>query len=143
MKKIKRDFGISITNKERKGVKKMKKALGILFVGLLSMTALMVSSTTFAAEETVTEVAPVKDLAGEVVAVDLEKGAITVKYLADEATQSYKDETVLVEAATDMQKDGAAITLDVVKAGEQITVKYSVDIEGKSVAKSIIVESKK
>lgn len=86
MKKIKRDFGISITNKERKGVKKMKKALGILFVGLLSMTALMVSSTTFAAEETVTEVAPVKDLAGEVVAVDLEKGAITVKYLADEAT---------------------------------------------------------
>ncbi len=115
----------------------MKKALALI-ISVLFVFA--VASMSFAAEEKKAETAPmekkspakVKQVTGEVTAVDAKAKTVTVKGKKGDVTAMIDDKTKIM-----MGKDTK--TLADVKAGDKVTLKYS-EADGKMMAKSIAVK---
>ena len=126
----------------------MKKAIAI-FVSVLFVFAL--ASLSFAAEKAATapvavekkEAAPVKAeekkamvkvkrISGEVDAIDVKAGTLTVKSKKQDVSLSTDDKTVV-------KKGKETKTLADVVAGDKVIVKYK-EVDGKNVAKSIAVK---
>lgn len=115
----------------------MKKALALI-ISVLFVFA--VASMSFAAEEKKAETVPmekkspakVKQVTGEVTAVDAKAKTVTVKGKKGDVTAMIDDKTKIM-----MGKDTK--TLADVKAGDKVTLKYS-EADGKMMAKSIAVK---
>ncbi|MDP2754852.1 MAG: hypothetical protein Q8P40_10760 [Nitrospirota bacterium] len=131
----------------------MKKAIAII-VSVLFLFAL--TSLSFAAEEKKTAPAPaekkeaapvkaeekkapakVKQLTGEVKAVDTKAMTITVtKKMKDKVVET----VVTVDDKTNITCDKEKKALADVKVGDKVTVKYS-EADGKNVAKSVAIKT--
>jgi len=115
----------------------VKKALALI-ISVLFVFA--VASMSFAAEEKKAETVPmekkspakVKQVTGEVTAVDAKAKTVTVKGKKGDVTAMIDDKTKIM-----MGKDTK--TLADVKAGDKVTLKYS-EADGKMMAKSIAVK---
>ncbi len=117
----------------------MKKAIAII-VAVLFVFA--ITSVSFAAEgkkaeETKTAEKPkVKQVTGEVKAVDTKAKTVTVtKKMKDKAV----DTVVTVDDKTKIMLDKEKKTLADVKMGDKVKVKYT-EVDGKNVAKSIAIQ---
>jgi ribosomal protein S1 len=115
----------------------VKKTLAFI-ISVLFVFA--VASISFAAEEKKAAPAPmemkdakkVKQVTGEVVAVDAKAKTVTVKGKKSEVT-------ALVDDKTKIMMDKEVKTLADLKAGDKVTLKYS-DVDGKIMAKSIAIK---
>lgn len=115
----------------------MKKALALI-ISVLFVFA--VASISFAAEEKKAEPAPmemkdakkVKQVTGEVAAVDVKAKTVTVK-------GKKSDITAVVDDKTKIMMDKEVKTIADLKAGDKVTLKYS-DVDGKMIAKSIAIK---
>ena len=118
----------------------MKKAIAII-VSVLFVFA--ITSLSFAAEEKKAAPVPavkkahakVKQITGEVAAVDAKAGTITVKGKKAEATVTCDDKTKVM-----MGKEKKACAD--VQVGDKVTVK-SAEADGKSIAKSVSIHAAK
>jgi hypothetical protein len=93
-----------------------------------------------AATETVTAVeavAPALSLAGEVEAVDAEKSTVTVKYISDEATQTSTSAVLELNADSKISKADQAVTVSDLKAGDKVSVEYTLNGDAKMVVSSV------
>jgi hypothetical protein len=80
----------------------------------------------------------VASISGEVVAVDLAKSEVVVKQLV---ADTYKDIPFAVSTETKIQKGSISLEPSELKAGDKVTVKYTIDTLGKQMVESITVEA--
>jgi len=116
-------------------VKVMKLALVCLAVVGLVGVALPVYAQEKAGQEVIS-------VSGEVVSVDLVKSEVVVKQLKDAVTSTYGNTTFKVAPETKITKGDATLKLSDLKAGDNVTVKSTVDALGKQKVESIAVEVK-
>jgi hypothetical protein len=93
-----------------------------------------------AATETVTAVEamqPALSLNGEVEAVDAEKSTVTVKYISDEATQTSTSAVLELNADSKISKADQAMTVSDLKAGDKVSVEYTMNGDAKMVVSSV------
>lgn len=117
----------------------MKKAIAIIVAVLFvfAITSVSFAAEEKKAEETKTAEKPkVKQVTGEVKAVDTKAKTVTVtKKMKDKAV----DTVVTVDDKTKIMLDKEKKTLADVKMGDKVKVKYT-EVEGKNVAKSIAIQ---
>lgn len=104
---------------------------------LLIISALTtgVSLSVFAQGEK--ELISTKEVSGTIASVNLENSAIVVNYFKDEKTPVYESVTVYIRNSTFIEKDGKAVAVTEIKAGDEVTVEYAVDKMGKNIASAI------
>lgn len=118
----------------------MRKVLAVL-LGVLLATGVMVCPSVFSQGTTGTEEISSMELSGEVVSVDIEKSLVVVKYLVDEANQTYEEMTFKVDASiAAIEKGEKTVSLSDLKSADKVTVKYTVDDKGNNIVESIMVE---
>jgi hypothetical protein len=83
-----------------------------------------------------------KEIQGEIVSVDLDNSTLVIKHLTDEKAQTYENITVSVDNTTAVERNYENTTLADLKAGEEVTVGYTTDAQGKSVVGYIGVKIK-
>lgn len=79
----------------------------------------------------------VASISGEVVSADLAKSEVVVKQLV---ADTYKSMPFAVSSETKIQKGSVSLELSDLKAGDKVTVKYTIDTLGKQKVESITVE---
>jgi hypothetical protein len=82
-------------------------------------------------------------VSGEVVSVDLLKSTVVIRQIKDQVAGTYENQAISVLAETKVTKDGAALKLSDLKAGDNVSVKYAADALGAQKVESISVEVKK
>lgn len=116
-------------------MKRLKIILCLLFVGGMVGSGLPFA---FSQEE---ELAETIQVTGEIAKVDLEKSIVVIKQLKDEDNEIYEDVDICVDGATVIEKDYETVGLDELAAGEDATVEYTANEEGKNVATYIFVNT--
>lgn len=112
------------------------------FYSLLAVCMVgMVLPVAFSQEEEEV-VSPLKEVAGTIVSVNLEKSTIVVEYLKDEATNTYDEVTVNVDASTVIERNNEAISLAELIAGNEVKIKCTTDENGKNIASNIQTTAK-
>ena len=82
-----------------------------------------------------------KPVSDEVVSMDLEKSTLTIKTLKNAVTKTYENKTISVLPETKILKGDATLKLSELKAGDKVTVKYSLDTLGKWKVASISLKT--
>lgn len=85
----------------------------------------------------------VTSVSGEVVSVDLVKPTVVIKKIKDPVAGTYENQAISVLPETKVTKDGTALKLSDLKAGDNVSVKYAADALGAQKVESISVEVKK
>lgn len=111
------------------------------WVMLTAVVALGVLSTVCLAAEEAVKPAGAK---GEIVSVDLMAGSLTVKESnpAPVAEAVSQPVSFVVDSKTVISKEKQTLMLGDLKAGDLVTVEYSVTPDNKSLASSVTVETK-
>lgn len=119
----------------------MKGYLKIIFY-LLLVTGVMGINlpVAFSQEEQKEENVLTKEVSGGIVSVDLEKSTLVIKNLKDEKNQIYEDVTLYVDNSTTIKKNYKTISLSELTVGDEATIEYITDEEGKNKASYIWVE---
>jgi len=117
----------------------MARVMKLVVVCLAVIGMVGVVAPVFAQEKAEPQVTSVS---GEVVSVDLVKSEVVVKQLKDAVTSTYGNTTFAVAPETKIAKGDATLRLSDLKAGDNVTVKYTTDVLGKQKVESIAVETK-
>jgi len=117
----------------------MVKAMKLALVCLLVLGLVGVVVSVFAQEKTAPKVTSVS---GEIVSGNLLKSEVVIKQLKDALTSTYENTTFAVASETKITKGDATLKLSDLKAGDKVTVKYTIDDLGKQKVESIAVEVK-
>lgn len=112
-----------------------------LFVLALFLGAVLAVMPAYCQEEPVKE-APVllAPVSGEVVSVDVENAALTVKQLQDAVAGTYEEVSVQAAPETVISKGENALKITDLKAGDKVVVEYTVDEQGNSRVATITVQ---
>jgi len=114
----------------------MKKAIAIIAAVLFVFA---ITSLSFAVEEKKAEPAEkpkIKQVTGDVTAVDTKAGIVTVSKMVKGKAELT---VVTVDAKTKIEMEKEKKVLADVKVGDKVTVKYT-EVDGKNVAKSIAIK---
>ncbi|MFH1046154.1 MAG: hypothetical protein V1727_04230 [Candidatus Omnitrophota bacterium] len=120
----------------------MKKGTFLCVLLVLGLVALAVPVVS-AQEETMGETAEVslQEVAGMVVAVNLDERSITVQTPAADETQPPQETVLLVGDSTLIGNNQIEMPLADLPVGAKVYVNYSTDENGKAVASTITVEN--
>jgi hypothetical protein len=75
-----------------------------------------------------------QEISGKVENLDVDTSMIVIKVYSDEAQTSYRDVTVLITKEAKIVKDGKDFSLQDLKSGDEISVRYIVTANGQKEA---------
>lgn len=117
----------------------MKGILKIMIFSLMVGVVMTGANLALAVSE---ETQPMEmEVVGTVESVDMEQSLLVVKQLMNVEEGIYENVTISVTEATAIEKNYETVTLSNVMAGDKVSVKYTINEEGKMIASHILVES--
>lgn len=75
-----------------------------------------------------------EEIAGKLESIDLDTSVLAIKAYSDKEKTSYQEITILVTKMARIEKDGQVIALKELKAGDEISIRYVVTINGQKEA---------
>ncbi|OGX25448.1 MAG: hypothetical protein A2787_06755 [Omnitrophica WOR_2 bacterium RIFCSPHIGHO2_01_FULL_48_9] len=114
----------------------------LLLVGVLALSPAVVSSAseTAAVPASIEDIPVAKELSGKIVAVQPTESMLSVEYLKDKDQHIYETTMLMVTSLSEIVRDAVEIPLADLKIGEQVSVQYVTDFEGKKIVSSLYAE---
>ena len=87
------------------------------------------------------DVPTTKELSGKIIEIKPEESTLSVEYLRDKNTEVYEKVILMVTSLSEIVKDAVDISFSDLKVGDQVSIQYMTDAEGKKIVSSLWAEN--